>query len=131
MKGFPALLKERLVPNRKGTYILVLNLPKDRTITIGRLGTFRFRKGTYFYVGSAKGGFSKRVIRYFRNKKAKRWHIDYLLEYAEPTGVFLFDEFFKEDGIARKMKKMYGASIKHFGSSDTSFETHLFYKEGK
>ncbi len=131
MKGLKELLKKNLPKTEKGTYILVLNLDKNKEICIGKLGKFLFEKGLYFYVGSARGGFLKRVVRYFGKIEKKKWHIDYLLEYAEPFGIFFFDEFYKEVDVAKRMENLYHLYVRGFGSSDTQSKTHLFYtKEG-
>ena len=38
-----------------GTYVLLLHLPDNEQLTIGKLGTFDFPAGWYAYVGSAFG----------------------------------------------------------------------------
>ena len=63
-----------------GAYLLVIRLPSAQTITVGRLGEVRFKRGHYVYCGSAKNGISGRVARHLRTKgKRLHWHIDYLL----------------------------------------------------
>jgi len=37
----------------KGAYCLVIELKKNSSIKIGALGTIKFKKGLYCYVGSA------------------------------------------------------------------------------
>ncbi len=66
----------------KGSYVLILELPKKSFITVGKLGIFMFLPGFYGYVGSAQGGLYRRLKRYLSSKRKKRWHIDYLLEEA-------------------------------------------------
>jgi sugar fermentation stimulation protein A len=66
----------------RGSYVLLVNLPEECNITVGRLGTIRFACGYYVYVGSALGGFRSRLNRHLRTKKKPHWHIDYLLEKA-------------------------------------------------
>ena len=39
-----------------------------------------FKKGDYFYIGSAKGCLETRLQRHLRKEKRIFWHIDYLLE---------------------------------------------------
>ena len=123
------LLKKNSARNRKGTYLLVLRLFEDADIQVGKLGEIHFKKGIYFYVGSAKAGFSKRVIRYFSPIKRKRWHIDFLLEKAKPVGIFFMDSYFNEEKFAEKMSKLYSQPVKNFGSTDTKAYSHLFFKE--
>lgn len=38
-----------------GAYVLLLFLPENQTIEVGKLGTFDFPAGWYTYVGSAFG----------------------------------------------------------------------------
>ena len=112
-----------------GCYILILNLNEGKNIQIGKLGKFYFEKGIYFYVGRAKGGFSKRVARYFGRRK-KRWHIDYLLDKAKVIGIFLFDEYIDEEALAERMSLLYKMPIRKFGATDSKSFSHLFKKEG-
>jgi len=129
LRDLKKLLKKNLSNSDKGTYILSLELSETRKITVGKLGSFIFKKGTYFYIGSARGGFRRRVIRYFEKARNKKWHIDYLLEYAYPKHIFLFDEFYSEERIAKRMSELYTPIIRGFGATDTHSKTHLFYKE--
>ena len=111
----------------KGSYVLIISLKDDADIEVGSLGRIHFRKGTYCYVGSAMGpgGIEKRVDRHRRKEKIKRWHIDYLLEHAEITDVFV-----KEGGdevrSARKISEICHG-IHGFGASDSPLDSHLFF----
>ena len=111
-------------PFYKGSYVLVVEIKKDKRIRIGKLGEFLFKKGLYFYVGSAQGGIKRRIQRYFKKRKTK-WHIDYLIRAGEVTGVFLFKEM-SEDVISNIMRKFMKEYIKGFGSSDKRCFSHLF-----
>ena len=66
----------------KGAYQLLIRLDRDQTITVGRIGRFRFPAGYYVYTGSAMNGIEARVRRHLSSRKRIRWHIDYLLEHA-------------------------------------------------
>ena len=66
-----------------GFYQLVVRLGRRRTIVVGRLGRFEFPAGYYVYTGSAKRGLESRIARHLRRRKRMRWHIDYLLQYAD------------------------------------------------
>jgi Uri superfamily endonuclease len=67
----------------KGIYTLIMFLPKETRLSIGRLGVCRFPRGYYVYTGSALGmgssGLRGRISRHLRKKKRKFWHIDFLL----------------------------------------------------
>ena len=66
--------------NLTGSYILLLYLPLNITLTVGRLGTFDFPAGWYAYVGSAfgAGGLVGRIKHHLQPLENPHWHIDYL-----------------------------------------------------
>jgi len=110
-----------------GSYLLILRLRKARDISIGKLGSFRFKKGYYLYVGSAKRGLSKRIERHKRKNKKFFWHIDYLRAYAAFHKVIpIRTNQDLECRLAAKLKEFADWSIPGFGSSDCQCETHLF-----
>ncbi len=72
-----------------GTYALVLFLPRTRMIQVGALGTIRFPRGVYIYVGSAMSGLDARIARHRRRADKKLfWHIDYVLQHARVLDVW-------------------------------------------
>lgn len=107
------------------TYLLQIYLKKQKHIKIGKLGTFRFKKGNYVYVGSAKTNMTKRIARHLRKKKKKFWHIDYLLQYAEVQQVWTSN--LPEKRIAELVSEKMTAPILGFGSSDVKSKSHLFF----
>lgn len=111
----------------KGSYILLIELPDQRTITIGRLKAILFRQGSYAYVGSAMGGLESRLNYHFKADKKPHWHIDYLLPHAAVTGAVLYETSGRvECQIAHALSHEL-LSIPHFGSSDCGCESHLFF----
>lgn len=74
------------VPPQPGAYVLVLYLPQTRRLAIGRLGTFSFPRGTYVYLGQARGpgGLRARLRRHVLGPRTRRWHIDVLRACAQP-----------------------------------------------
>jgi Uri superfamily endonuclease len=102
------------------SYLLIMELPKDTHIAVGRLGTILFEKGKYIYVGSAPS--EKRLERHIRTEKKRFWHIDYFLEKAEIRKIYITEE--KECDIARSIDLPF---IKGFGCSDCRCPSHLFY----
>jgi Uri superfamily endonuclease len=124
----------------KGSYILVILLNKDNEIIIGALGIIKFKKGFYFYVGSAMGNYGSstllnRVKRHISNKDDKRihWHIDYLLNNIHTiiTKIYLIPSIENlECYIAQELSKICTGYITNFGSSDCKCISHLFYKSG-
>ena len=116
----------------KGIYQLLIYLPKDAWIAIGKKGKFRFPKGYYIYTGSALNGLEKRVERHLKKDKKHFWHIDYLLDFASIKKVFLFTNGkFDECGLNLKMLEKSGAKIvmPKFGSSDCGCPAHLVFFE--
>jgi Uri superfamily endonuclease len=64
---------------REISYQLLIEVSQSLRCVIGRLGEFDFPAGRYVYTGSAKYHIDARIARHLRQKKALRWHIDYLL----------------------------------------------------
>ena len=114
----------------KGSYILIINLQKNREIQIGKLGKISFKSGYYAYVGSALNGLEQRVNRHLRKSKKKHWHIDYFLEYADIVDVFYKENNKKEEcKVAKLLSKL--SSVDGFGCSDCNCNSHLFYNSEK
>jgi len=121
----------------KGSYILVIQLEKEKIITIGSLRNILFSKGFYLYVGSAMGNTGSstllnRVKRHFLNKSEKKfhWHIDYLLADTNSIIVKLYlipSIQPLECIIAQELLEQCDDFIKNFGSSDCTCKSHLFY----
>lgn len=113
----------------KGTYSLIIYLPKDSEIKVGKLGKIKFMKGNYAYIGSALKNLEKRVERHLREEKKLHWHIDYLLEEAQIEKVLYGKgKERKECSIAHYLTGKF-PSIKNFGSSDCKCGSHLFFSE--
>jgi Uri superfamily endonuclease len=112
----------------RGTYVLIISLDHDRVVTVGKLGQMMFRAGTYSYCGSAMAGYQGRVGRHFSKNKKIRWHIDYLLQEAEPVGAFLVrggDGM--ECSLSGLLSSLVGSEpIEGFGCSDCSCRSHLY-----
>jgi Uri superfamily endonuclease len=112
----------------KGIYVLIISISENIHVNIGALGKILFGKGLYAYVGSAQNNLEKRIERHLRKNKQLFWHIDYLLDdcKAKIRAVFYKNaEKPEECRIATQLGKA-GISIKRFGSSDCSCESHLF-----
>ena len=45
----------------KGSYVLLIELPKSVEIQVGHLGKIKFKTSFYAYVGSALGGLEVRI----------------------------------------------------------------------
>ncbi len=115
------------IKNEKGTYVLHLYLKKNKNILIGKKKIF-FKKGHYFYVGSAYGktiNLQNRINRHLKKEKNKHWHIDYFLEYANIKKVYT-TSLKCEKEICKDLAFL--DFIKDFGNSDDNKNpSHLFY----
>ena len=109
-------------------YILQIELDHSIRISVGALGRIFFKKGIYFYVGSAKINLSSRLKRHLRKKKKKFWHIDYLTSdgSSKIKEVYLTDNF-NECEMAELLKCRCEEMINNFGSSDCKCRAHLFF----
>ena len=125
------LLKDFSDDRGKGSYILLIELPEEQTITIGSLKVVRFPRGYYAYVGSALNGFRARLDRHLRKNKKLHWHIDYLLQTASINNIIICQtEDRVECTIAQALSRQFD-SIPGFGSSDCKCHSHLFFTTGK
>jgi sugar fermentation stimulation protein A len=111
----------------QGSYLLILNLKRNRKIDVGKLGKVHFRKGFYLYVGSAMVNLSKRMERHRHLRKRHHWHIDQLRAEAEFHSVLAIRSSERlECEAAKAMSKIAEWSVSGFGSTDCSCDTHLF-----
>ena len=112
---------------RKGSYVLLLHLPKTQQITIGKKGPFTFKNGYYAYVGSALNGLDQRLRRHLSFQKKFHWHIDYLLEHAHISDIYTRENNRREEcDIAASFNQKFSC-IHEFGSSDCTCTSHLFF----
>ena len=110
-----------------GSYMLILHLLEDITISVGSLGHVTFPRGFYIYVGSAKKNLTRRMERHLRKRKKVFWHIDYLREHAERCMALpIRSSTSLEHEVAFALNRIADWSVPGFGSSDCSCDTHLF-----
>ncbi|MCS3921834.1 endonuclease-3 [Methanococcus voltae PS] len=121
------------IPKEKGTYVLKINLKSPKKIKIGKKGKeIKFRKGDYYYIGSAMGNslnLYNRVNRHLAEAKDKNnhWHIDYLLEFGNIKEIYIVESP-EECNFAKKMFKNKNMEyVEDFGCSDCNCKSHLFY----
>ncbi len=113
----------------KGSYVLIIELPNDAVISVGKLGKLSFTKGYYIYIGSALNNLEKRVKRHLSRRKKFHWHIDYFLKFATVRRVLFKESREREEcKLARELAKKF-TCIKGFGSSDCNCESHLFHSK--
>lgn len=122
----PLEILDREAGNR-GDYLLVLRLPEDRDMEIGKLGVLHFPKGYYVYTGSAKKNLDQRMARHRRLRKGMHWHIDWFRQQAEWIGclpVRTADDL--EHDLARAVSAISDWCIPGFGCTDCRCPSHLF-----
>ncbi len=73
-------------------YLLLIEVEEELLLTIGKLGTFRFKPGFYLYVGSARKNLPARINRHLSQNKKLHWHIDYLLTQRKVTKIISIKE---------------------------------------
>lgn len=111
----------------RGSYVLLIKLPEEQTVTVGSLGDVYFPCGFYAYVGSAMGGIKSRLGYHLKRDKKRHWHIDYLLERATIVDVSICETRDRSEcAIARALSSQFD-SIPSFGSSDCRCRSHLFF----
>jgi len=111
----------------KGSYMLIIEVEKDKVLGIGKLGGIAFKKGYYAYVGSTLGGLEARVMRHKRKEKRLHWHIDHLLLNASVVGAICIESDERlECPLALRLGKTFH-SVPSFGCSDCKCPSHLFY----
>jgi len=124
------------LPEDKGTYVLIASVLQMKRIEIGRLGLFDIIPGYYAYVGSAfgSGGLRARLGHHLESTADRHWHIDYLLQVAQPVEIWYTTADRKlEYHWAELLEKAPGfrIPIARFGSSDyhRTRSSHLFYSK--
>ena len=118
----------RLTDLESGVYIAVFYMPVGRTIQIGRRGKYHFKRGIYFYIGSAQRNLAARLERHSRKKKPLHWHIDYLSAKAEMLGaITIAGPRELECRLAKELDGIFELAVPGFGASDCRCAGHLFY----
>lgn len=115
-----------------GVYHLLIHLPQDTTIQVGKLGSFSFPAGYYIYTGSALNGLESRIARHLRRGKCLHWHIDYLLQHGCIIDVITHRTAERlECQLNKDILSLPGCKVlvKGFGSSDCDCSSHLAYFE--
>lgn len=124
------------LPEAKGTYFLIAELSQMRRLEIGRLGKFDLITGFYAYVGSAfgPGGLQARLGHHLAAKTRLHWHIDYLLQVANPIEIWFSvaaERLEPQWADFMAATPRFRTPIPRFGASDycRSGRSHLFYSK--
>jgi Uri superfamily endonuclease len=122
-------MKVAIDSHARGSYILLIEIPRGIRMKVGALGPLAFPQGFYAYCGSAMGGLRARINRHLKRKKKIRWHVDYLLEKGRMRGVmFAVTNERLECQLAKELGNAFN-NYPGFGSSDCHCPSHLFFSE--
>jgi len=121
-----------MVSKISGTYVLILKMAKHQRIKIGKLGTYKFDKGYYGYIGSAfgPGGLRARIRYHLSISPTPHWHVDYFRRRSSPVQIWWSTaRTRREHDWAAAMGKFSEAFrvTKGFGASDCNCFSHLFH----
>lgn len=122
---------KELMPSAKdrGSYVLFVHLDKD--IVVKRPASYRLRRGTYGYAGSARNGILSRIQWHLKEDKRVIWHVDQLTMQGRIQGV-MWSKRLSECDLANMLReKGWTEPMKGFGASDCENNcfSHLFYQE--
>jgi len=124
----------RITNSDSGIYILEIKINRDFTVSTKTFENFTFKKGFYYYVGSAQKNLKSRIQRHLKKEKIIHWHIDHIttIRESEITSVYVFRSKKKDfecelvQTLTRKGILKYSA--KNFGNSDCNIcDSHLLY----
>ena len=130
--GSPAARTLTVADCSRGVYALRLYLPMEQTLAVGRLGSFFFPAGYYFYLGSAlgPGGLPARLARHWRPGKLAHWHVDWVRQAAVLDGAWaMISDVRLECRWAVAVASLPEASCPapRLGASDCHCPTHLYH----
>jgi sugar fermentation stimulation protein A len=117
------------VQKDSGVYLLIITLRQECRLTVGSLGEIRLASGWYVYAGSGRKNLSARIARHHRRRKKLHWHIDFLLDCAEPGDVASLPIRSRDDlecSLAQEIATLAADSTPGFGCSDCGCLSHLF-----
>jgi Uri superfamily endonuclease len=105
-----------------GVYQIFVQMSRNRTIIIGKLGSCVFSKGKYIYTGRAKKNLAQRIDRHYKSDKKCFWHIDYFLsdKYVKIIDIIIKSDNFYDECVENKKLIDNDATIviNKFGATD-------------
>lgn len=127
---------ETVLPNSRGTYVVILHNRERQSITAGRLGEMSLDVGYYLYVGSAfgPGGLRARLAHHLARSPRPHWHIDYLRRATEPSSIWFGRHTApQEHRWATALGRGRGVVLGHarFGASDCRCASHLYFSSAQ
>jgi sugar fermentation stimulation protein A len=113
----------------RGSYILLIEIPRGIRMRVGALDPLEFPRGFYAYCGSAMVGLAARINRHLRREKKVKWHVDYLLKKGRVCTVLYA---VTNERLECQLANGLGHAFNYypgFGSSDCHCPSHLFFSE--
>ncbi|MDR2073544.1 MAG: DNA/RNA nuclease SfsA [Spirochaetaceae bacterium] len=128
----------QLAESDRGSYLIILELPKETETEVGSLGKICLKPGWYVYAGSAQKNLRARVNRHLRKTgKEKHWHLDYLTPFAGSIKALPFMSYRNlECALSAELAALGGTPVRSnvkgkpgFGASDCTGRcaSHLWY----
>jgi Uri superfamily endonuclease len=115
------------------TYIVLVKVRKNTSVTVGRLGETALHRGFHLYIGSAKRTLEKRIERHLRKEKTLHWHIDHVLASHSNSVLEVWTRAADlECKTARAIHQLPQAGVvkRGLGSSDCQCPTHFYSFNG-
>lgn len=129
---------QKIIKDNFGTYVLELYAKKKFQISCSKFSKQFFRKGYYYYAGSAQKNLVQRIQRHLCKEKKLHWHIDYLttIPSVQIENIFIANGTPKEMecNFISSLLLNYGLEIivNNFGNSDCKkCKSHLLYSNKK
>ncbi len=115
------MMQENKILKQPGAYVLLIELDKIYTGSVGSLGEISLAAGHYLYFGSARGpgGLASRLKRHVRSDKKIHWHVDHITLAGKVVGILPVVDG-RECNLCDLGRKMANLSVPvpGFGSSD-------------
>ena len=121
-----------MLPEAKGTYLLLLETADTGILRVGRQMEMELRPGWYGYIGSAfgPGGLAARLAHHLKRAPRPRWHLDYLRQKARPVEIwFASYDRMTEHRWATLLTEWSFTTLPglRFGASDCDCRSHLVH----
>jgi Uri superfamily endonuclease len=128
----------KIISKNRGIYVLEIYSPRSFEIELKSFQHISFRRGYYYYIGSAQKNLNSRIERHLKKDKTLHWHIDHItsLPFIKINDINIFPDVAKEYEcrlvyyLTGKYNTVFPA--KKFGSSDCSnCYSHLLFSNSR
>ena len=125
---------QRQIKSNSGIYLLEIYAKENFKININKFSGLIFKKGFYYYAGSAQKNLVSRLDRHLKDNKKNHWHIDYLTtnKACKINTIYIFENAPKEFEcqLVYELQKYFPVIFpaSGFGNSDCSnCNSHLLF----